>query len=73
MSTQAPVDLASIHAPRFGLGAVYERDGHSWLVVEAPSNGDEVCVPIPDGETAFGFGRTWFRNDEHRRFMIGND
>jgi len=65
------IDIDNISAPRFGLGAVYHRDGRDWLVVEAPVNGDEVMVPIPAGETALGFGRTWFRDDKHRRHMLG--
>ena len=65
------IDITNIRAPRFGLGAVYHRDGRDWLVVEAPVGGDEVMIPIPDGETALGFGRTWFRDDAHRQWMTG--
>ena len=72
MPVQPPVDIES-YVPRFGLGAVYERDGRQWLVVDAPWNGDEVSIPIPVGETALGFGRTWFRDDAHRQWMTGAD
>ena len=65
------IDWRHIQAPRFGLGAVNQRDAPDWLCVEAPVGGEEVLIPIPDGETALGFGRTWFRDAAHRRWIMG--
>lgn len=37
----------------------HDAEGRAWLTVEVRPDGSTREVPIPAGETALGYGRTW--------------
>lgn len=48
------------------IGDIEQVGGRDYLVVDVYGDGTVVSVPIPEGDTPLGYGRTWFRNDVHR-------